>query len=89
MTQASPVVARPKTAREAVLELQPTAFVNDDGQWVYIQIRRPVEERCPTCGFTHTVMRSIDARDTIASGNCDDNAWKNAATRLGIPGFTT
>lgn len=69
--------------RELVLQRYPNAFVDDDGEWVRIENMKTVSENCPHCRqeWTHKV---VDLLGTLGAGNCAENAWKNAAKRLGL-----
>lgn len=78
-----PATKEKPAPEELVKQHYPLAFVEDDGDYVYIRVRRPVTETCPTCGqeWTHTVT---DYSRTLGSGGTAAYAWKNAAHNLGL-----
>ena len=74
------------TLEELVKQKFPDAFVEDDGQWVYIMNKKTVTEPCPHCGqdWTHKVIDFGLLGGSLGSGNCAENAWKNTAESLGL-----
>ena len=70
-------------AEELVKQKYPDAFVEDNGQWVYIMTLKTVIERCPTCkrDWTHKV---VDHMNTLGSGGSESYAWESAAKSLGL-----
>ncbi len=71
------------SAQERVKKKFPLAFVDDDGQWVYIRNKKEISGPCPTCGQMATIQRT-DFQGTLGSGNCAQSAWQDAADKLGV-----
>lgn len=71
------------SSKESVLQQHPTAFVHDDGDWIYIQVTKEVTEPCPHCkqSWTHNI---VDPTSILGSGGNESAAWKNAAKSLGL-----
>ena len=69
---------------ELVKRTYPTAYVDDDKDWIYIRYKETVTEKCPHCnreGWTHereAVSGSLGSGGTISS------AWEDAARSLGL-----
>ena len=72
-----------KTPRELVLEEEPTAYEDDDGDFVYIRTKKVRHEICPTCkrSWDHHV---VDYQNTLGSGGSSKYAWQSAAKKLGL-----
>jgi hypothetical protein len=71
------------TSQELVQQKYPDAFVDDDGQWIYIMVRKTITEECPTCGknWTHKV---VDHTNILGSAGNESSAWESAARNLGL-----
>lgn len=71
------------TPKELVQQKYPDAFVDDDGEWVYIRAPKTITEKCPTCGqdWTHKVT---DYMNILGSAGNESSAWKSAARNLGL-----
>jgi hypothetical protein len=69
--------------QELVQKKYPNSFVNDDGEWVYIRVKKSRTEICSHCGqsWTHQVT---DYDVTLGSGGSESDAWQNAALNLGL-----
>lgn len=72
------------TAKELVKEKYPTAFVDDDGDWVYIHITRLDESRCPHCNQTWRRQVIDYMHGPLGSGGSTEYAWQKAAENLGL-----
>lgn len=78
-----PATKEKPTPEELVKRQYPLAFAEDDGDYVYIRICRPVTEICPTCSQEWT-RTAVDYSRTLGSGGTAAYAWKNAARNLGL-----
>ncbi|MEK7623794.1 MAG: hypothetical protein AAB408_03960 [Patescibacteria group bacterium] len=73
-----------KNPKELVRERDPDAFVEDDGERVYIKTKKIVDDPCPTCRqkWSHKVVDL--KRGALGSGGSAAAAWKSAAENLGL-----
>jgi len=71
------------TAQELVKQKYPNSFVDDDGDWVYIRVKKTVTENCPHCRqkWTHEIT---DYNKTLGSSGSESRAWESAAKSLGL-----
>jgi hypothetical protein len=71
------------TPREMVLTARPEAYEEDTGEWVFIRVRKKINEICPTCGqeWIHYVT---NWSRILGSGNSSQTAWENAAKAMGF-----
>jgi hypothetical protein len=70
-------------AKDLVKAKFPTAYVNDDGEWIYIQTTKTVTENCPECHQKWTHEKE-DLFWSLGSGGTEEIAWVNAASRFGL-----
>ena len=75
----------PKTlmAEELVKQKYPDAFVDDDGDWVYVRVKKTVTGPCPHCGQQWS-RKEIEHGNVLGSGGDSTRAWKSAAESLGL-----
>jgi len=78
------VVASNKTACELVLEKYPTAFVDDDGEWIYIRIGETERINCGECSRPYTRNKPTRLCRAVGGAGNNDAAWKDAAKNLSL-----
>jgi len=71
------------TPRELVWKAEPTAFVYDDSEKVYIHTTKIVVGRCPHCQQKWTRPETDHTR-VLGAGGTEERAWENAARHLGL-----
>jgi hypothetical protein len=71
------------TPEELVKQKYPAAFVDDDGSWIYIRVRKIVADKCPTCRQDRTDS-VVDYSNTLGSAGNESAAWKSAAQNVGL-----
>lgn len=76
-------MARNNNAQQRVQEAHPTAFVDDDGDWVYIRTKRLVSGTCPHCHQPWERLETCFMATLGAAGNATA-AWEDAAKSLGL-----
>lgn len=76
-------MARESVFEKRVLEEHPTAFVDDDGDWVYIRTKRLVAGKCPHC-HQPWKRQETDFEATLGSAGNATAAWEDAAKSLGL-----
>lgn len=69
--------------QKLVLQKYPDAFVDDDGDWIYIRVTKTITEKCPTCrqDWVHKVT---DYMNILGSAGNQQSAWEAAAKNLGL-----
>ena len=70
------------TPKEAVLQMYPEAFAEDDGDSVYIMTRKIVTEKCPTCQQQRTQKVTDYRIGALGSGGTESYAWESAARSI-------
>lgn len=73
------------TPEQLVKQKFPDAFVDDDGDWIYVRNKITVTGPCPDCGqkWIHKVT-DFSSIGILGTGNCNYNAWQDAAKKLGL-----
>lgn len=71
-----------KTFKELVREKHPTAFVDDDGDWIYIRIKRTTI--CSECNGTGKCTFTDFTANALGAGGDESATWENAARKLGL-----
>jgi hypothetical protein len=66
---------------QLVKNSHPTAFVDDDGEWVRIRVKMEATETCSKYKRDRTRMVTDVA---IGSAGNEQDAWKDAAQNLGL-----
>ena len=64
--------------KELVLKKHPSAYVDDDGEWVHIRVKKEVTGYCPHCGQNWTRLETVYP-DVIGGGGTEEAAWDDAA----------
>ena len=73
------------TPEELVLEKYPNAFVDDNGEWVYIRNQKETTENCPHCGQKWTrLVIDYTVGGTLGAGGDKERAWDDTAKRFGL-----
>ncbi|MFA6270184.1 MAG: hypothetical protein WC657_03175 [Candidatus Paceibacterota bacterium] len=73
-----------KTALEKVLEEHPTAFADDNGQWVRIRVGGTETVICRECGQHAIRPKPPLACRALGGAGSEAMAWENAAKSLGL-----
>ena len=68
-------------AKKLVLEKEPSAFVDDDGEWVRIGFKRVRTSNCHECKQSWT-REEVAIGQALGAGGSEDYAWISAARSL-------